>query len=215
MALSTFGDLQTTIGTWLNRTDLSDAITTDLIALAEARLKRDKRLRQIVSLSISPSADDHTLPSDFVELVSLYYDGSSYFGPIRIVDADQLGELKAYHGTTGTPVAAAVVPTEGAPALRFAPVPSSATAMKLQYVRSLDPIDDTTNTSNALLERHPDIYLFACLVEAEGFLVEDERIGMWEARLDKALNEYYADVKRREFGGHLVARPSQSIGGDL
>ena len=215
MAFTTFGDLQTSIGTWLNRTDLTDAITTDLIALAEARLKRDPRIRRLIALTITPSADDYALPSDFAELVSLYYDGSSVYGPLRIVNPEQIGELKAYHGTTGTPVAAAVIATQGAPKLRFAPVPSSATSMKMEYVATLDPIDDTDNTSNSLLELHPDIYLYACLVEAEPFLMEDERVPLWEAKLQSSLNDYYRNVQRMEFGGHLVARPSQSIGGDL
>lgn len=217
MSFSTYGDLQTAIGTWLNRTDMTDAITTDLISLAEARLKRDKRLRQLVVATINPAADDYALPDRFAELTSLYYNdsGNGRYGPLRIVDPDQIGEMRAYYGNTGPPVAAAVVAVEGANVLRFAPVPSSAVTMKLEYVARLDPIDDTTNTSNSILENHPDIYLYACLVEAAPFLMEDERVPLWEAKLQNALNEYHRDVQRREFGGHLVARPSQTIGGDL
>ena len=215
MALATYGDLQTSIGTWLNRTDLSDAITTDLISLAEARLKRDHRIRQIVTQTITPASDNYSLPARFSELVSLYRDSGSHFGPLRIVSPDQLGELKGVHGTTGTPVAAAIIAEEGAPVLRFAPVMTAADSMKMEYVATLDPIDDTTNTSNALLENHPDIYLFACLVEAEPFLMEDERIAIWEGKLQNALTEYYRHVQKMEWGGHMVARPSLSIGGDV
>ena len=215
MALSTYGDLQTAIGTWLNRTDLSDAITTDLISLAEARLKRDHRVRQTVVQTINPAADNYALPTRFIELVSLYYDSGSYFGPIKIVTPNQLGELKGVHGATGQPLAASVVAVEGAPVLRFAPVPTSAATMKMEYLATLDPIDDTTNTSNNLLENHPDIYLFACLVEAEPFLMEDERVQLWEAKLQNALNDYRRHADAQAWGGHMIARPSLSIGGDV
>lgn len=213
--MTTYGDLQTSIGTWLNRTDLTDPVTTDLITLAEARLRRDHRIRSIQTQTITPAADNYALPARFVELVSLYRDTGSYWGPLKIVGPDQLGELKGVHGETGTPIAAAVIAVEGAPTLRFAPVMTEADSIKMEYVAALDPIDDTDNTSNALLENHPDIYLFACLVEAEPFLLEDERIQIWEGKLQNALTEYYRHIQKMEWGGHMIARPSLSIGGDV
>lgn len=214
MALATYGDLQTTLGTWLNRTDLATT-APDLITLAEARLKRDHRIRKLVTQTIMPAADDYALPPAFIELVALYYDTGNYYGPLKIVHPDQLGELRGVHGETGTPVAAAVMAEEGAPKLRFAPVPTDAVTMKMEYVAALDPLNDSDNTSNALLQNHPDIYLFASLVEAEPFLMEDERIPVWEGKLQNALNEYYRHIQRQEMGGHMIARPSLSIGGDV
>lgn len=45
------------------------------------------------------------------------------------------------------------------------------------------------NTANWLLTAYPDVYFFATLCEIEPHIIEDERIPMWEAKLERALIE--------------------------
>lgn len=214
MTLTTYSDLQTAIGTWLNRTDLS-SVAPDFIALAEARFERDPRVRQPVSATIAVSADNYSLPTTFKELIGLYHDGTSYFGPLRVVSLDQLAYEKAAHGDTGVPQAVAVVGSPTASVLRFGPEPNQSYSLKLIYNAAPEPLDATTVTSNWLLSEHPDIYLYGALVEAERYLQEDERLMVWEGRLQEALTELEISVNRREFSGRLNARPARSIGGDV
>ncbi len=56
MALSTYAELKTSIGDWLNRADLT-AVIPDFISLAEAQVERTLRTRQI------PQAHKHK-PTD-------------------------------------------------------------------------------------------------------------------------------------------------------
>lgn len=68
MAISTYSELQTTIANYLARSDLN-AIIPDFIKLAENRLSRDLRIRQMLSVATAQTtAGDSTigLPTDFL-----------------------------------------------------------------------------------------------------------------------------------------------------
>ena len=47
MALTTYAELKTSIGDWLNRADLT-AVIPDFISLAEAQIERTLRTRQMI-----------------------------------------------------------------------------------------------------------------------------------------------------------------------
>ena len=72
MPLDTYAGLQAALGAWaVNRTDLPAA---DLVALAEARLNRDLRLRRMeveAPLALSAGARLAALPDDFLEPLAL------------------------------------------------------------------------------------------------------------------------------------------------
>jgi hypothetical protein len=42
-----------------------------------------------------------------------------------------------------------------------------------------------SSSLSSLFTAHPDLYLFACLAEAEPFIGRDTRIGIWEAKYNK------------------------------
>ena len=71
MALTTYTELKTSIGDWLNRSDLTSVIP-DFISLAEAQIERTLRTRQmIVRANASFDAQYGAVPSDFLETKSL------------------------------------------------------------------------------------------------------------------------------------------------
>jgi hypothetical protein len=71
MALTTYTELKTSIGDWLNRSDLTNAIP-DFISLAEAQVERTLRTRQmIVRANASFDAQYGAVPADFLETKSL------------------------------------------------------------------------------------------------------------------------------------------------
>jgi hypothetical protein len=60
--------------------------------------------------------------------------------------------------------------------------------------------------ANWLLTRHSDIYLWATLLTAEAFLVNDERLGVWKAALDEAIDELVQAGNRKRFVGRMRLR---------
>lgn len=209
MAITTYSDLQTTIASWLDRTDLT-AYVPDYITLAESKLRKDRQVRKIqprVPLSVGAEAVD--VPSDFRQIKSLYHDGPTYYGPIEIVGESELAEEKRLNGAdTGVPNRVAFVADQ----LWFSPEPDATYSLVMTYETKLLALSDT-NTTNWLLTNHPEIYMYAALVESAPFLKDDQRINTWETMLSKALGLLYQNTQRQEFSGHMVSRPRRPIGG--
>jgi hypothetical protein len=72
------------------------------------------------------------------------------------------------------------------------------------YRRRL-PALGTANQTNWLLTLAPDAYLYGALVQAEGFLAEDDRVAGWKAMFDEAIAELRQDGDRRKFGAGPIA----------
>lgn len=65
MAIATYSDLQSLVANYLARDDLSTQIV-DFIKLGEVRMRRDLRLRQMLtSTDLTINATDISIPSDF------------------------------------------------------------------------------------------------------------------------------------------------------
>lgn len=196
----------------MNRSDLTSRIP-EFIALGEARMKRDKRLRKIQTLDFS-AVEEYSLPTSMKALIELYHDGSTTWGEVIIVGAGKLGEVKRRYGDKGVPRFAAIIdgPIEAnQKLLRFAPEPSGTFSLRLTYTALLDSLS-SSNASNWLLATSPDLYLYSALSVAEGFLQEDNRVGLWKSEYEQAADEYLADRKDQEYGGKLIARPTSILG---
>lgn len=184
MALATYTDLQAAVASWLNRSDLTSYIP-DFIALAEARIARDLRLRsQVTSTTIATVAGTQTaaLPTGWLEFenVSISSSPDVQLNYVNIQHLDTKFPINSY---TGTPV---VYSIEGQTIL-FGPVPDAAYTVNVLYYKRLDALSVTP--TNWLLTNHPSIYLFAALAESAPFLKDDDRILIWEQK-------YKADVEK-------------------
>lgn len=209
MSITSYTTLKAQIASWLNRNDLTDAIPT-FIQLAESRLRRDSRLQQVVSRDFT-AEEGGNLPSDFKAMRELYLDTDSYRGALLMVSADELSLIKGKTGSTGVPRYAAVIATAGTPTIRYAPAPGGDYTLRMTYDSLLDALSDT-NASNWLLDAAPDLYLFASLSAAEGYLQEDQRVALWKQEYEQAAREYKIDSDRRSFSGRLTPRPRQNMG---
>ena len=76
MAFTTYTELKSVVADYLARTDLTTQIP-DFITLAEVRLKRDLRIRQMLKVATSAmTVSDSTvaLPSDFLAIREIHLD---------------------------------------------------------------------------------------------------------------------------------------------
>jgi len=208
MALVTdYDSLKAHIADTLNRSDLTSVIP-NFIQQFEARAKDDSRLRRLTNRgSFTVSTDLVQLPSDLYMLESWYHDGSTYFGPIEIVGADQIGALKAQYGATGVPQFASIV----AGRARFAPVPDQAYTTKMTYWQTIASLSGTL-TSNWLLDTRPDIYLYGAMVEAHVYLKDPEKEARYEARLQMLIEQHALAAVDNQFGGSMGRRNITPIG---
>jgi hypothetical protein len=207
--VTTYSTLKTEIADILNRVDLADAIE-NFIQRAEASLKRDDRAKLLVDLTpLAVSSEEVSMPDDFGELYSVAHDGPNYFGPLEQTDLGGLTKYKALLSGNATGVPAAVAVREdgtGAVSLVFAPEPNATFNLQAQYWAELTALN-SGNPTNRWLERHPDIYIYAALVESAPYLKDDQRIQVRESQLEKRLERMGRQTQRRAFSGEMVDEP--------
>lgn len=196
MAIGTFSELKTSIGNWLQRSDLSSVIP-DFITMAEAQLRRDSRLLvaglEAVDETLSVSDELTSLPAGMLALSSIFRaDGELIYMPSA--------EQRARYTEPGTPASYAI---QGGK-LRLYPSPDATYDLSISYY-SLPSLSNAEPT-NWLLENHPGIYLHAALLQAEPYLKNDERITVWAQMLENGLKNLARADQNYKFGGTLVMR---------
>ena len=206
MAVTDYTELKAAVADWLLRTDLTSVIP-DFITHAENALRRDPRVRRLVTTTLPVDAQDESLPTDFVQLESLYLDGDTYFGEIDVVSAGMLGDIERNFGQTGVPMAAAILDQS---VMRFAPVPDATYTFKMTYWETVPHLSGSL-LSNWLLDDHSDIYLYASLIESAPYLRDDQRIALWRSELERRLMELDRNIKRGQYSGSLIRRSANPI----
>ena len=202
MALTTYAELKTSIGDWLNRSDLTSVIP-DFISLAEAQIERTLRARQmIVRANASFDAQYGAVPSDFLETKSLKLTSTNPQTPLEFLSIDALDQKAAEYTASGKPRFFGVVGGQ----LRIVPTPDSTYTTELTYYAKLAKLS-SSNTSNWLLASSPDIYLYGSLLQAAPYLQDDARIQTWATLYERALNDLQtADDRGASSGGALLTR---------
>lgn len=189
--------LVTAIGDWLNRPDLADRIST-FIQFAEAMFDRDLRWRrQLVRDVIDecPGADEayEILPKDFIELKSIRFNTNPPVSP-RYLLPRQMELFRQQHtGLTGTPKHYTIIGTM----IQFDRTPANLELEIWSYVE-VPNLDGTLQKTNVMLEKHPDMYLWGSLIQAESFLKFDERIPLWKGLYEDAKASFLLADKRAE-----------------
>jgi hypothetical protein len=196
MSFTTYAELQTSIAGYLARSDLTTQIP-DFIRLAETRLRRDLRIRQMLtSTTITCTSGTATvsIPSNFLQVSDFVVAGNpvqplAYESPAlfsrnsRTMDA---GKPKTYTVLAST--------------FKLAPIPDSALTLTLIYSAAPDFLS-TSNTSNTFLTVCPDLLLYASLLEAEPYLMNDARLNTWGTMFDRAINGLTASDEQGQYSG--------------
>lgn len=198
MAITTYTELQTAVGNWLSRADLSSRIP-EFIALCEGDI--NTRLRAIdqetKNTSFSINAEFVNVPSGFlaVRSINTSFGGTRY--ALRVGTDDQIDQFTS----SGPPKLYCVVGSQ----LRFGPTPDATYTATLVYYTKL--VGLATTTPNWLLTYHPDIYMYGSLAQAKGY-IQDERMAVWtQAYLEGIERLKKHNDNNRWSGSGLQMRP--------
>jgi hypothetical protein len=197
--ITNYSSLQSAVADYLNRQDLTSQIPM-FIQFCEADLNTRLRCReQIVRAEATSNAEFVQLPSDWVEAINVQIvDGQS---PLRYVTLDEADIVKKerrfdfvhfYSLMNG--------------AIELVPAPTDDVDIEMVYYRNI-PALTNNNTTNWLLTRAPDVYLYGALTHAAPFLLDDQRISVFGsiyAGRVQALND--EAQKSLHSGSPLVAR---------
>ena len=196
MSFSNYSALQTTLASYLGRTDLTAMIPT-FITLAEARLQRELRTRPMLkSATATMTGGDNTvgLPTDFLEMRDLFTQGNprmpvSYMSPSAFTRNARATE-------SGRPVDYSVIGSE----MNFAPIPDGAYVLEMLYYYKPDALS-STNASNVFLANYPDLLLYGSLAQAEPYLMNDARLATWASLYASTLELITTSDDSSEYNG--------------
>lgn len=203
MALDTYANLKTAIDAWLDRDDLS-ANVDDFIDLAEARHKSEVRIREMITrFAITVDARFETVPSDWAGIVSGGF--RLLTNPVSIVQFVPLQEMNRQRDEgTGKPRFFTIHAE-----IEVNVTPDDSYSGELIYYASVDALSDS-NTSNTILARAPDLYLYGALSASAPFLQNDERVPLWESLYKDALARHNGSARNERAGGPMVSRLSSA-----
>lgn len=207
MAITTYSELQTAVADFLARTDLTDDIK-NFIALAEARMSRELNTRaQEKRVTASTVADDEfiSLPTDLREIRVIKLNSS----PQRVLEYYTPQQFyKEYpQSAGGRPEAYTIIGTEVA----LRPVPSAAEVVEMIYGEGLTALSDSA-TTNTILTRHPDAYLYGTLTHAYTFLMDEMRAQTYDRYFSRSIEEITKEMEKSRFGGGGLAMNSEYQG---
>jgi len=197
MALGTFAQLKTSIADWLNRSDLTSVIP-DFITLAEAEFNRTVRVRQMIVRANATLDSEYTqLPSDFLEMENLVLLLTTPTKLEFLSDEQSDDYFTRYFSAAGTPRYYTIVGDT------FKVVPSPATdttEVQMTYYGKIAALSDS-NTTNWLLTKHPDLYLYGSLLQAAPYLQDDARIAVWSAAYQRGIDAMMMEQARSNYSG--------------
>lgn len=199
MSITTYAELQTAVKNWLERPDLADARVQEFIRLAEAYFQRKLRHREMEKRdTLSVSGRYTSLPSDYHQMNRVAVNGAS--GALRATTPAQMQDLQDSRGfTQGEPTHYAIVGSE----LEVYPTPGETYTLNLFYRRTLPALSDS-NTTNWLLDRSPDLYLYGSLFHSAYFLDFDERLQAFAAPMDAAIRDLNVQSDESSYGGATI-----------
>tara|TARA_R110000822_G_scaffold73621_3_gene176948 strand:+ start:1197 stop:1814 length:618 start_codon:yes stop_codon:yes gene_type:complete len=190
MAISTYAELQSSIGDWLNRDDLTNVIP-DFITLAEAQFNRSVRHRKMVTRATATISSRYSAtPGDWLQTIQLHLQ-TDPIQPLEYVTEETMNEQRAKSSAGGRPTRFTMVGTE----YEVNPGPDDNYIAEVVYYAKVPPLS-TSNTTNWMLELSPDIYLYGALIQSAPYLKDDERLAVWASIYQKLIEDMNVSDER-------------------
>ena len=199
-----YGDIKSHFNDLLNRSDITPALTTRFIEQGIARIERQLRTpmnEKLRTYTITENTSEITLPSDFLEIISLYYNQYE----LQRIPMSKYREF--VHNTfTGSPRYF----TRQQASLLLHPTPTSG-SLVLYYYGSFDTMTADSD-ENILASVASDTIIYAGLGYAADYYL-DERAPIFEQKYTQFITEVQEQANDQELnGGVQQIQPSYSYG---
>ena len=101
--------------------------------------------------------------------------------------------------TSGTPNFNTILANEAS----FGPIPATVMEVEMLFYKKFENLSGSVAT-NWLITNAPDIYLYGSMLEAEPFIMNDERVPLWAQALQQGISDLQEqDNKDRHSGSAL------------
>ena len=199
MAINTYGTLKAAVANWLDRDDLSDRIP-EFISLSEAIFNRTLRIRAMettVSDSTPSGSKEDALPTGYLQMREIHLETSPVVS-LSYITPEIMYRIRA--GSTNSKPNSYTIMGDN---ILFGPTPNSVYTYSMTYYKALSALSDDDPTNWAILNA-PDLYMYGTLLQAEPFLMNDERVPLWERGFRQAISDIQEqDNKDRHSGSEM------------
>jgi hypothetical protein len=154
---------------------------------------------EAVSTSISTSAGtrEYSLPTRFVQMKEFHLT-TDPLTPLSYITPEMMTRMQA-----GSSKSKPQVYTIIADNVRLGPNPDAVYTTSMLYYQAFAALSDAA-TTNDMLTNNPDVYLYGTLLEAEPFIMNDERVGLWLAAFEKAVNDIQNQDNKDRHSGSVM-----------
>lgn len=192
-----YGELKTLFREYINRADLDDRLGT-FLTMAQARINRDvEAIEMEARATYTTVAGERyiTLPTDYRRLRNIQIATSGGRKSLRQLTPEQMDRI---HGevTSGEPADYAVYGNQ----FEIQPTPPEGTAIEIVYLYRL-PIMSADADTNPLLDRNPNVYIYAAMLEVTPFLEADKRLTTWREFYEAELSALNSEAEEARFSG--------------
>ncbi|RPJ53186.1 MAG: hypothetical protein EHM23_31450 [Acidobacteria bacterium] len=192
---------------WIGADEYSDAQIGNFLDLAHVRLNTDLMSYPMEKLFHHTILEpDHEQPIDLTAVIP-------DFGKIRLVSVQGVGPLDVaalneYVTKEQNYVLSDYIPEMyniDANKLYIWPWPGTDAVVDIHYYEKVPVLSETVN-SNTFTLHHPDLLLYAASLEAAPYMVEDERIAVWENKYTMGVMTANANVTKIKMGSTPLLR---------
>lgn len=201
--ISTYAELKTAVASFLNRTDLT-SIIPDLIRLGEQRIHyggdlpfqtQPLRIPAMENQAAGTVSGTISFPTGFIQPISLIVDNGTkwaldYMTPTQFaLKSNDSDEPTVYTYQNNN------IEVAGTASISYT----------LNYYKAFTSLSADADT-NWLLTNAPGVYLYASLLEAQPFLMDDARMTTWHSMLKSSISALNRSTNFQ--GGGLMVRAS-------
>lgn len=198
----TYDEIKTKVAEYLNRTDLTSQMDM-FIDLTESDINKVIKHQDLIKRANATAETQYTqLPSDWSRVINVELNTSDHTTLLQ--QSTESLDLKrtSIDNVSGRPEYFAITDN----AIELCPTPDTNYELQLTYYANIPELS-STNTTNVVSDKFPDVYIYGCCKHASVFLMEDERVRMFQTLFDKALEEVRLQQERASFGvGSLIPR---------
>lgn len=195
----TLGDLKTEVAAYLHRTDLDDRITF-WAQLAGRRIDGDARLPEMEYRATADGTNTFIpLPADYITMRNLQTGTGEV---LEYVTPEQLDRLRYANITSGF-----YTIMDGQ--LEVLNTPDSANPLPLEiFYFARNPLLSADADTNKVITAYPQLYLYATLMEAALFLVDDAAVQRWTSLYTAEVQMRNEQAQQGRFGGNALTMRS-------
>lgn len=184
-AIANYGELRQAVSEYVDHRNISTVLSR-LVQTAESKLNRELRTRyQITSLPLTFTSGIASLPADFLEISHALTAGGYPYRSGTLADFQTSPGRYSVDGTN--------VYLKG-----------FSGSQAVGYYASLPTLTTSAATTNWLLLRYPDVYLYAVGFEAAKHLKDVDLAQASKALLDDAMQSLRADDERARWSNTTV-----------